>query len=327
MKLFCVLVLTWLSVAAKAATLDSNALIFTGMCDASAAVALSNDLFAVASDEDNILRFYRLKSAGPPVESIDLKPILFGNSKKRKTPESDFEGAARVGDRVYFITSHGQNAEGKSAPLRHRFIALQFSETPNNVNVTLVGRPYTNLVADLSREPRLARFAFANAARRAPKTRDALNIEALTDMPNGSLLIGFRNPLFERKAIIIPLLNPNEVVHTQPPKFGDPILLDLGGLGLRGIGSAKTGYYLIAGPIDNEAECRLFTWDGGNTPPQLLKDVRFPGINPEAICFHDASGRADFYLFSDDGTRSIGGKDCKLLPESERRFRAFRLIP
>lgn len=103
----------------------SEPLVFAGMCDASAAVALAGDLFAVANDEDNILRFYRLGQPGRPVHTYDLKSILFS---KPKAPEADLEGAARLGERVFWITSHGRSAQGKLAPNRHRLFALELTQ-------------------------------------------------------------------------------------------------------------------------------------------------------------------------------------------------------
>jgi len=100
----------------------SEPLVFTGMCDASAAIALDKDLFVVANDEDNILRFYRPSQPGKPVYKYDLRPLLPATAKA-KAPEADLEGAARLGSRFFFISSHGRNAEGKFAPNRHRFFA------------------------------------------------------------------------------------------------------------------------------------------------------------------------------------------------------------
>ena len=34
-------------------------------------------------------------------------------------PEADIEGATRVQDRVYWITSHGANNDGEVRPSRH----------------------------------------------------------------------------------------------------------------------------------------------------------------------------------------------------------------
>src|SRR5437870_778872 len=49
---------------------------YAGMCDASAAVALTDRLFAVASDEDSVIRVYSREQGGPPVQSIDLTTFL-----------------------------------------------------------------------------------------------------------------------------------------------------------------------------------------------------------------------------------------------------------
>ena len=314
----------FVAVVANGATLSETPLVFAGMCDASAAVALSEDLFVVANDEDNLLRFYRLNQPSKPIQVYDLNPIL---STKRKTPEADFEGAARLKNRLFWITSHGRTAKGKPAPLRHRLVAMEITEDTNGITIKHIGAPYTNLVADLGRDARFTKYGFTESARHAPKTAGALNIEALTDTPNGALLIGFRNPLFQGRAIVVPLLNPNEVVNGFDPQFGNALELDLNGLGLRGMGSSGHGYYLLAGPVEGGADSQLFMWKGSESTPQLVKEIRFAGINPEGLCFHDVPGKEFFLVLSDDGTLPIGGKDCKLLPESDRRFRGFQLFP
>ena len=300
-------------------------LVFTGMCDASAAVAVSKDLFAVANDEDNILRFYRLSQPGAPVQSVDLGPMIGTRHQPDKSPEFDLEGATRLGSRTFWITSHGRNAKGKFAPDRHKLFALEIKESGTRFQVKVSGRVYTGLVADLIREPRLARFGLAAASRKMPKSPGGLNLEALAATPEGHLLIGFRNPVPQGRALIVPLLNPIDLIDGSPPAFGDPLLLDLGGLGVREIGPAAAGYYIVAGAVDDEAEPRLFFWPGGSTQPEPAPRRLPLGINPEAICFQDRTDKGDFLLLSDDGTRKINGTDCKLLPESERRFRAFRI--
>jgi len=294
--------------------------LFNGTCDASAAVAIDHDLFCVANDEDNVLRFYRRSQPGVPVQTFDLGPML---RVTRKSPESDLEGAARIGSLVYWITSHGRNATGKPAPNRHRLMATELVLRDGKVSVQGVGSPYTNLIADLSRDPRLARFGLAAAAGLAPKASGGFNLEALTDTPEGHLLMGFRNPIPNGRALIVPLLNPRDVLDGIPPKLGEPILLNLGGLGLRGMGSADKGYYLIAGPFDGAGTSKLYFWDGRSEQPQPVTEPTLPGLNPEGICFHDSDGRREFLVLSDDGTLAVGGKDCKKLPPAQRRFRAF----
>jgi len=298
-------------------------LIFTDMCDASAAVALDTDLFVAASDEDNILRFYRLSQPGKPVFTFNLNQHLTG---RKKSPEADIEGAARLGQRVFWITSHGRDAAGEPAPSRCRLFALEITNRGADIVVQPVGRVYSDLIADLAREPKLARFRLAEAAGPSAKAHGALNIEALTDTPEGTLLIGFRSPIPKGRALLVPLLNPNELLTGESPRFGEPILLDLGGLGFRDVGSTERGYYLIAGPGEKKADCRLFFWPGGNAVPKPIPGVSFPGITLEGICFQDVNGRTDFLVLSDDGNRKLNGKDCKELPESQRQFRAFRVV-
>lgn len=299
-------------------------IVFTGTCDASAALGLTDDLFVVANDEDNILRFYRLHQPGPPVRTYDLKSLF---TTKRKAPELDLEGVAQLGDQAFFITSHGRNASGKPAPTRHQFFALQLTETNGVATIKAVGKSYTNLVADLARDPRYQRFDLADAAGLAPKAPGGFNIEALTATPQGTLLIGFRSPIPEHRALLAPLLNPTAVIAGAPAEFGEPILLNLGGLGLRGMTSVTNGYYLLAGPAAGGGQSRLYFWGGGTLPPRLLSEVDFAQSNPEGICYLQAGEQAGFLILSDDGTRMIGGKECKTLPEAQRQFRAYRFVP
>src|SRR5438309_1135133 len=98
-----------------------KATVYHGMCDASAAVALDDKLFAVANDEDNILRIYHLGRGGAPVQSFDLSPFL---KVDPKFPETDLEGAAWLGDQIFLIGSHGRNRDGKYRESRHRFFAI-----------------------------------------------------------------------------------------------------------------------------------------------------------------------------------------------------------
>src|SRR5258706_13400896 len=82
---------------------------YYGMCDASAAVALDNELFAVANDEDNSIRVYHAPAPGSPVASFNLSLFLGVEMKK---PETDLEGGTWLGDRLFWITWHGRNNEG-----------------------------------------------------------------------------------------------------------------------------------------------------------------------------------------------------------------------
>ena len=101
--------------------------------------------------------------------------------------------------------------------------------------VSPVGLPYTRLLDDLVQAPDLAKYDLEGASKKAPEDKDGLNIEALAATPQGTLMIGFRNPIPDGKALIVPLDNPQQVVAGERAKLGPPIELSLKGLGIRSI--------------------------------------------------------------------------------------------
>jgi hypothetical protein len=298
--------------------------IYKETCDASAAIALTEDLFAVASDEDNVIRVYHRDQAGKPVQSIDLSAFLDLDAKK---PESDIEGAARVGDRAYWITSHARNKNGRVRLSRERFFATQIIANGPRAELKIVGRPYERLLSDLLRDPRLKRFKLAEASGREPKARGGLNIEGLSATPEGHLLIGFRNPIPDRKALVVPLLNPDDVVHGRAPKLGEPILLDLGALGVRDMAYFDGKYLIAAGSYDGRGQSYLYQWSGSTEPPLLLKDARFKSLNPEAIIFYPDKGWNEIQILSDDGRKLLKGKPCKEAAPDQQHFRSVWVTP
>ena len=87
----------------------AKGLVFRGASDASAAVAIAEDMVIVADDENNVLRVYRTDEGGMPVFSYDLTAFL---GIDPEYPEADIEGATMIGSRIYWITSHGRNKDG-----------------------------------------------------------------------------------------------------------------------------------------------------------------------------------------------------------------------
>ena len=310
-----------LGIHAHGETQVSAPILYYGMCDASAAVALTEKLFAVASDEESVLRVYDRDQNGAPVQSINLSAFLDLDARK---PESDLEGAARVGDRAYWITSHGRNKKGKQRPSRDRFFAVQIVTNAQRVELKMLGKPYEHLLDDLMRDPKLKTFNLAGASKLEPKARGALNIEGLSATPEGSLLIGFRNPIPGGKALLVPMLNPDAVIHGQAATFGEPIRLDLGGLGIRDMAYWDGQYGIIAGPYDGKGPSHLYEWLGGTSTPRRVKHTHLRGLNPEAIIFYPDKGAAQFQLLSDDGKKLVNGKPCKELDDPSRQH--FRSV-
>jgi hypothetical protein len=310
-----------LGIQAYGETRVSAPITYSCMCDASAAVALTDKLFAVASDEASVIRVYDRDWGGAPFQSIDLSAFLDLDARK---PETDLEGAARVGDRAYWITSHGRNKNDKQRPSRDRFFAVQILINTQRVELQMVGKPYEHLLDDLVNEPKLKPFNLAAASRLEPKARGALNIEGLSATPDGHLLIGFRNPIPGGKALLVPMLNPEAVIHGQASKLGEPILLELDGLGIRDIAYWKGHYAIIAGPYDGKGQAHLYEWLGGTSTPRRVKHANLKGLNPEAILFYPDNGGERFQLLSDDGKKLVNGKPCKELADPSRQH--FRSV-
>ncbi|QDE68939.1 hypothetical protein BHS09_19205 [Myxococcus xanthus] len=306
--------------AVAAASMDGREVLrFEGMCDASGAVSLGGDLFVVGDDEDNILRVYDARRGGPPVQSVDLSPHLELPAAKKKAPEADIEAATGLGSLSFWLTSHGRSSSGKKAPSRLRFFATEETDAVPR----LVGRPYTQLLDDMLAAPQLARFGLDGAETKAPKAPGGLNIEGMTAMPDGrSILVGFRSPVPDGKALLVPLLNPVSLVEEEGARaqLGEPVQLDLGGLGIRSLSWWRGRYLIISGGTAGEGTSRLFTWRGGEDAPVAVESVDLAGLNPEA--FFTPEDAEEILLLSDDGTALVDGVECKRLKDAARkRFR------
>jgi len=301
---------------------------FNGVCDASAAVAIGNAYMLVAEDEGDLLLLYALnKPATDPVQRFDF------SSQMRVEPdrESDIEGAARAGSRIYWITSHGRNAKGRVRANRYQLFATDIAgESTEAITLAWAGN-YRSLIRDAldktywespdSRETGRA-IKLLRAATRldqqvnkqlAPKA-DGLNIEALAALPDGKgLLIGLRNPLDHGMALVLHLKNPDELLAGKAKRalFGRARFVALGGLGLRSMAySAAAGCFLIiAGPAASGGPFRLYAWDfDAQDPPLLIRPLNFvQGSHPEALVLSDSRT----YILHDDGSRIQDGRACK----------------
>jgi len=309
-------------------------LTYYGASDASAAVSVSEDTFVVADDENNVLRFYKTNQAGLPVFSYDLTEFL---DIEPEHPEADIEGATMVGDRIYWITSHGRNRDGKIRPNRYRFFATKLAVQNQDITIRPVGTPCKTFIHRLIKTPavrdlgldRATRFDAINLKKLAPK-KEGLNIEGLCASPDGKIMyIGFRNPRpVNRKtgfaeALLIPLNNAKQVIEgSQKPIFGEPILWDLKGCGIRSMEYSHfhKAYFIIAGPHNEESIFALYRWSGEKgTPPSLVQQIDTDkyNLNPEAlVTFKNSAG---FLILSDDGSLIIDVSDASECMEGQLR--------
>jgi hypothetical protein len=111
--------------------------IYRGTCDASAAVRIGEtDRFIAASDEDSVLRVFDRAAPGLPLTSVDLVAFL---KPVDPTAELDLEGAAQLGDRVYWVGSHGRDKDGAEQPNRQCFLATYIDVAGPSVAITPIG--------------------------------------------------------------------------------------------------------------------------------------------------------------------------------------------
>jgi len=292
---------------------------YRGACDASAAVALDSRHFVVGNDENDVLATYR-RDQSTVVASLDLAQFL----GTRKKEESDIEGAAAIGSRVYWISSHSRNSRGVLQPSRHRVFATDVREGAAP-SVAPVGTPYRDLLRDLVEPPALAGWQLAEAAKLAAEAPGGLNIEGLAATPDGRLLVGFRNPLREGRALVVPIDNPAEVINGTRARLGTPVALDLGGRGVRSIELVGSGYYIVAGPVADSGTFALYRWSGAATDAPVPVAVELGSLRPEALFAVPAMD--ELVLLSDDGGTMVDGKECKSLKMPKQSFRALTIRP
>jgi Protein of unknown function (DUF3616) len=297
-----------------------------GRCDSSGSLALGDQHFLVADDEQNVISIYRSDTDGQAVQIFDINHYFAPYDGK----EVDIEGSAALDEVVFWITSHGTNSKGAARPKRQQFFATKLVDLASG-HLEQVGHSYTKLVADLIADDRLQKYDFESASQIAPKKTGGLNIEALAATPQQELLIGFRNPLIAGRAIVLKLKNPRELVldPLARAEFGKPIELELGGLGIRSMEywPELQQYLIVAGAVDGGNTFALYWWDGDRSIPPQLVDVLLPAdFRPEGIVLYPqplTSAPAEYrlQLISDDGAVVRDGQTaCKDLLNSEQKY-------
>lgn len=309
---------------------------FYGLCDASGGVALDRETFVVADDETNALYVYRINQE-KPVSVFSFKTLGFSISG-----EGDIEAGARIGHSLFWIGSHGRNQKGKWSPARHQFFAVEVSASEKFWTLKKIGNPYSRLIFSLLHDPRYEGLGISESVQwgvekvstLAPK-KNGFNIEGLCSVSHDSCLyIGLRNPKPRGKALVIPLRNPKSVIFQNvPPQWGDPILLDLEGFGIRDMAFVPhwDAILILAGPHDTKQQFRFYLWSGKrNDPPVLLPIETFwmkkENFTPEVLIVFPE--RDSVFVLSDDGALSSWDSKkkvmcaCKRLSNPhERKFR------
>jgi hypothetical protein len=292
---------------------------YMGMAEASAAATLDKRHFVVAEDECNTLLVYEFGKPDPVGKPIDLAGFLGTGDKA-----SDIEGGARVGGIIYWITSHSLPKSGKPREWRKRFFATKVDDSSSPPTVGPHGQAYGSLLEDMIDAPQLRTLNLAAAAQVVPEQVEGLNIEGLAAWKTEGLLIGFRGPLIAGKAPVVPLKNPAALVNGARATFEEPILLDLGGRGIRSLDRVESHYLVVAGPVGNVGTFAIYRWTGtAAEAPVLLSQLPSSKLAPEALLAVPSS--KEVTLLNDDGS-SQPEAACGTAAKAQQKFRALQIL-
>ncbi|MDO5069632.1 MAG: DUF5706 domain-containing protein [Neisseria zoodegmatis] len=240
-------------------------------------------------------------------ESIDTRIV---RGFKRKL--SDLEGLTLDNDGyVYAITSHSRNREGVRRPDREHFIRFKIR---GNEVVELSS--FNGLVDILETSEQVEQLIRGKIGTMLDfKT---INIEGLAyDPTKNRLLLGFRDPEFSDKSMILYIDNPKEMFEKKAkPNFVDVAFLDIKGGGIRSINyDAVLKSFILTNEVKDEKGKKFpqfWLWNG--EPASEAKPIDLPNMNHmtnvEAVDSVKVNGQNRLIFMSDDGdaTKNIGGK-------------------
>ena len=204
------------------------------------------------------------------------------------------------------MSSHSRTGKGEEKRSREKLVRFRVEGNRITAASTI-----TRLKAALTAaHPVLAEAAAVVEV----KERQGLNIEALEVTPDGRrIFIGFRGPLWQGRAMLAALDNPDAAfAGTESPAIAPELItLDLGGQGLRAMAwvAALGGYLMVSGPVSRDAaDFRLWFWPGpGDATPRPVDVAGLADLaHCEGIATATIGGRSGLILVSDDGDRDAG---------------------
>ncbi|MDP1654085.1 MAG: DUF3616 domain-containing protein [Rhodocyclaceae bacterium] len=275
----------------------------TAIYEPSAIQQLPDGRFLVVEDEkQHPLSLFAIGSDG----HIESRPV------DREADDAlgkldDLEGLSLdAAGNIYAIASHSRTGDGDEKKSRNKLVRFRIDGN-RIVAATLVTDLKSPLVAA---HPVLAKAA----AILDVKAEGGLNIEAIEIAPDTQhLLIGFRSPLLDGRAIVARIDNPAAMFDVgEPPRVSSVLeTLDLGGHGIRGMSWIPVlgGYLVISGPVAREqVQFRLWFWSGRHGDP--ARPVGVPGLpgfeHAEGVAPALIDGQQRIVIVSDDGSRAEG---------------------
>ncbi|MCM8611006.1 DUF3616 domain-containing protein [Accumulibacter sp.] len=279
----------------------------TGCYEPSGIYQLDDGRFIVVEDEEECpLSLLQLDDRGP----LACTPLRLPAAVRDDGEHWRFDDLEAVtGDhagRVYAVTSHSRNKAGDARPAREKLLRFR---------VAAGEMIEARVVVDLKHALTAAHPLLAAAAGiRQVKKDGGLNIEGLAMRADRRvLMLGFRSPLLDGRAIIACLENPDAMFDAgRPPQIANQMFsLDLHGQGIRAVAHVPLldGYLVVAGPVGREpTPFSLWFWRGGQQDlPQRVSVRGLRGFgHAEGVASALIGGRQWIVLVSDDGSRTDG---------------------
>ena len=216
---------------------------------------------------------------------------------------SDLEGLSVDDDGfIYAITSHSPTKKDDRKPEREQLLRFQIK----GGQVGDIGS-YTGLHTALGGAEALK----ASILEKTGEEIDfhEINIEGLSfHKATGNLLLGMRSPMVGADSLIIVIENPEEVLAgSAAPQFGDPIMLDLQGGGIRALSyDPVLGSFLIVNEIEDaegDKMSQMWSWTGDPADPPTALEM--PGMidlnNVESVDSVTVGGEDRLLIMSDEG--------------------------
>lgn len=276
----------------------------TGIYEPSAVQQLPDGRFLVVEDEkEHPLSLVTIDACGRVKTEALTAGLLQMFSSFWQLDDLEGLAADRAGF-VYAITSHSRDDDGDEKKAREKLVRFR-------VDGERVVEP--KIVDGLKAAVTSTHAVLAAAAKvRDVKASGGLNIEGLEVSPDQQqLLIGFRSPLHDGRALIARIENLAAVFDSgSAPEIASALdELDLGCHGIRGMCYVPSlgAYLIIGGPTSREeAAFELWCWTGqAGASARRVKVPGLPGIaKAEGVSSAVIGGLERIVVVSDDGNRN-----------------------
>lgn len=233
---------------------------FYNVFEPSGATTMPDGKVLIVEDESSAQSLKLVEVQGNS-KIVELGSLYLPKKIKKvfKKEIEDLEAITSDKNTVFAITSHTLNKSKQQRNTREKFVMFTYED-----GAIIDFHMYANLKQDLMK-------SFPDLL-----VHD-INIEGLCfDSKNKTLLIGFRSPLKNKKAMILTLKNPKALfLKGENPEFLEPIWLDIQGMGIRDIhyDSQKDAYWIIAGDSSERGNnFQLWFWNPKDSELSLVKN-------------------------------------------------------